>query len=192
MMDLIRQRLEVYENNLKRVTGIVRENRVETTKFIDKADKDILFISFDLMSSDFDHKSFRPMIVEFFDRIEKQGKMAFRYHVGKIPPLPNHYRVILFRIIKEMLNNTIKHAKATEANFNIFYDRDEAEIKVILSDNGKGFDDKKMKVENRGVGLNNVEIRVGYLKGKLEIRSDPFGTTVLVSTPVELTAYERF
>jgi signal transduction histidine kinase len=192
MMDLIRQRLEVYENNLKRVTGIVRENRVETTKFIDKADKDILFISFDLMSSDFDHKSFRPMIVEFFDRIEKQGKMAFRYHVGKIPPLPNHYRVILFRIIKEMLNNTIKHAKATEANFNIFYDRDEAEIKVILSDNGKGFDDKKMKVENRGVGLNNVEIRVGYLKGKLEIRSDPFGTTVLVSTPIELSAYERF
>jgi signal transduction histidine kinase len=192
MMDLVRQKVEVAENSTKRITGIVQENRVEKTKFINKADKDILFISHDLVFSDFDHKSFRPMIAEFFERIEKYGKMAFRYHVGKIPPLPNHYRVILFRIIKELLHNTIKHAKATELNFNIFYDRDEAEIKVILSDNGKGFDDKKMKVENRGVGLHNMEIRVGYLKGKLDIRSGPFGTTVLVSTPIELSAYERF
>ena len=192
MVAKIRQKLEVAENKLNGINGVAQENLTESIKLIEKSGMDIRFISHELMPSDLNHKGFKLMIAEFFAGMEKQGKMAFRYHVGKLPPLPRHYKIILFRIIKEMLNNTFNHAKATEANFNIFYDRDEADIKVILSDNGKGFDYKKMKVENRGMGLHNMKIRVGYLKGKLEIRSGPLGTTFLVSTPFELTDYERF
>lgn len=192
MVANIRQKLEDAENKLNGIYGIAQENLTESIKLFDKSDNDIRFIPHELMPSDLNHKGFKRMIAEFFARMEKQGKMAFRYHVSKLPPLPRHYKIILFRIIKEMLNNTVNHAKATEANFNIFYDRDEADIKLILSDNGKGFDYKKIKVENRGPGLKNMEIRVGYLKGKLEIRSGPLGTTVLVSTPFDLMAYERF
>jgi signal transduction histidine kinase len=191
LMAVIRLKVEDAENKVGGINQKIQENLAESVKLIEKATKDIRFIAHELMPSEVDQKRFEPMISELFAMMETQDRLDFRYHVSDLPPLPAYYKTNLFRIIKEMLNNTIKHAKGTEADIDIFYDNEDAEIKVILSDNGKGFDYTKMKEGNKGMGLKNLETRVTYLNGKHEISSGPLGTTVLVCIPFEINEYEQ-
>lgn len=86
--------------------------------------------------------------------------------------------IMLFRIIQELLNNIIKHAKATEAI--IQFNRQGNRLSIIVEDNGHGFNtmdaDRRIKA-----GLASVESRVSYLNGKLSIDSQQeSGTTVMM------------
>ncbi|MFD2201163.1 7TM diverse intracellular signaling domain-containing protein [Shivajiella indica] len=186
LMAMIRLKVEDAEIKLNGIDGSVQENLAETVKLIEKAGKDIRFIAHELMPSDIEHTRFKPMISELFAMMEKQDKLDFNYQIGDLPILPRHYKTNLFRIIKEMLNKTIKHANATKADIKIYFDYNDAEIKVIMSDNGKGFDYKKIKEVNRGMGLKNLENRIAYLKGKHEINSGPLGTKILICIPLEI------
>ncbi|MEO8111112.1 MAG: tetratricopeptide repeat protein [Ginsengibacter sp.] len=77
--------------------------------------------------------------------------------------------IIIYRIIQELLNNIMKHAAATEAFVQLI--REGARLNVVVEDNGKGFETSL--TENKGAGLENVRSRVDYLKGQLDIHSEP-------------------
>ncbi len=77
--------------------------------------------------------------------------------------------IIIYRIVQELLNNIIKHAAATDAFVQLI--RDGARLNVVVEDNGKGFDTNL--TDNKGAGLENVRSRVDYLKGQLDIHSEP-------------------
>ncbi len=69
----------------------------------------------------------------------------------------------LYRILQELLNNTLKHAKATEVH--ISFHTDNQELTIIYRDNGKGFNIGTLT--KRGLGLSNIESRVNMIHGKL-------------------------
>src|SRR5690606_36995340 len=86
--------------------------------------------------------------------------------------------IMLFRIIQELLNNIIKHAKATEEILQ--FNKQQNRLSIIVEDNGCGFStaaaDEKTKA-----GLASVKSRVSYLNGKLSIDSQKeSGTTVMI------------
>ncbi len=86
--------------------------------------------------------------------------------------------VMLFRIIQELLNNIIKHAKASEAI--IQFNKEGNRLSVLVEDNGEGFNMAE-KGEKAKAGLASVESRVTYLNGKLSIDSQKeTGTTVMM------------
>jgi signal transduction histidine kinase len=98
------------------------------------------------------------------------------YGMGK--RLNGSTEVMLFRIIQELLNNIIKHAKATEAI--IQFNKDENRLSIVVEDNGHGFNTAE-KDEKAKAGLVSVESRVTYLNGKLSIDSQKeTGTTVMM------------
>lgn len=76
-------------------------------------------------------------------------------------------QINIYRIVQEMLANAVKHAEATHImlqcsqNGNTFL--------ITQEDNGKGFDTNSNN--DKGIGLNNIKNRVGFLKGKMEIDS---------------------
>lgn len=74
----------------------------------------------------------------------------------------------LFRIIQELLNNALKHGKASKIEL-VLIDSS-SNLKIEFIDNGKGFDVKKALKKN-GLGLNNIKSRIAILKGKLFIES---------------------
>ncbi|RYD82758.1 MAG: sensor histidine kinase, partial [Sphingobacteriales bacterium] len=77
-----------------------------------------------------------------------------------------------------LLNNIIKHAKATEAI--IQFNKDENRLSIVVEDNGHGFNTAE-KDEKAKAGLASVESRVTYLNGKLSIDSQKeTGTTVMM------------
>jgi signal transduction histidine kinase len=191
LIALIRLKVENTENKLTGINGKIKENLGECVILLEKAAKDIRFIAHELMPTEIEQKRFKTLISELFAMMEKQDKLDFKYHVGELPILPVYMKTNLFRIIKEILNNTIKHAKASKADIDIFFDQEAGEIKMIMSDNGLGFDYQKITEENKGMGMKNLETRVAYLKGKHEITSGSSGTKVEVSIPFEVKDDEQ-
>lgn len=86
-------------------------------------------------------------------------------------------QVHLLQIIREAVNNAIKHAQAKVISITCVQDDDFIEVSV--TDNGVGFDTKHEKAEHYGLGI--MQERAQYLKGKLSISSEPGkGTQVRV------------
>ncbi|WP_027338935.1 sensor histidine kinase [Halonatronum saccharophilum] len=79
-------------------------------------------------------------------------------------------KLALYRIIQESLNNVIKHAKATKVNINLIILRPES-AKLMIKDNGQGFDIEQLKNKAGHLGLKGVEERVEEVTGKFEINS---------------------
>jgi signal transduction histidine kinase len=89
-----------------------------------------------------------------------------------LPALGNEKPIILFRMIQEIINNIIKHAKAKEIKFQA--ERKENGITIRIEDDGKGFD---RTIVTPGAGLQNLEIRAKMIDANLYIHTVPGGGT---------------
>lgn len=108
---------------------------------------------------------------EYCNTINAAELLTIKYQsLGMEARLEKSTEIIIYRIVQELLNNTLKHAVATEAFVQII--KDGNRLNVGVEDNGKGFDTNLIE-NNKGAGLSNVRSRVDYLKGQLDIHSEP-------------------
>ena len=77
-------------------------------------------------------------------------------------------RLTVFRIVQEQVNNILKHANATDATIKL--SREENEMTLLISDNGKGCD---LSQEKNGVGIINIRSRAQLYYGNVSIASTP-------------------
>jgi PAS domain S-box-containing protein len=105
---------------------------------------------------------------------------------GKIE-LDEDTKVVLFKAIRELLVNVVKHAGAK--NIKVGISRRDNEVKVTVEDDGAGFDVSKLGLpsgKKGGFGLFNIKERLEYMGGQLEIKSFPAkGTRVVMTAPVK-------
>lgn len=94
-------------------------------------------------------------------------------------------QITIYRIIQELINNALKYANATEILVNCSQNKDI--FFITVEDNGAGFDAKKANLFE-GMGLKNIQNRVNFLKGELEIDSQPDTGTVF---NIELNIFEN-
>jgi two-component system NarL family sensor kinase len=91
--------------------------------------------------------------------------------------------ITIYRVIQELINNAIKHAAATQAIVQV--SKTNGGLSVTVEDDGKGFDPSILK-NAKGIGWNNIESRIDFMKGKVDIQSAPGdGTSVLIELPVK-------
>lgn len=86
-----------------------------------------------------------------------------------------HIKIQIARIVQELLTNTYNHANASSVYIQL--KTTERYLTLIVRDNGSGFDTRLPK---KGIGLNNIELRVTYLKGAYKIKSSPKGSTAII------------
>ncbi len=111
-------------------------------------------------------------------------------------PLDQSVQAILFRAVRELLINVTKHADASTVLVEVSVyvvpstgtDAHQAFLKIVVSDNGKGFvPDDVTTTTGGGFGLINVRERLGYIGGNTEIVSAPNrGTAVTLTAPMSL------
>jgi PAS domain S-box-containing protein len=94
--------------------------------------------------------------------------------------IPHPVEIVMYRVFLELLNNTIKHAQATQVSIELLCLP--KELIFNYSDNGKGFDAANQK--NAGIGLKNIENRVRALKGSLRFQSESSGMMAVVKIPL--------
>jgi len=119
--------------------------------------------------------------------IEKAGVLKINFSAdGYEYPFDEQKSIYLFRMFQEALNNTLKHAKASEFTVNLVYTDDFFTMSLI--DNGTGFnlaDKKTNAAPGSGVGLRSLYNRSGIIGAEISIDSKPgIGTSVLIKLPL--------
>ncbi|WP_299672141.1 ATP-binding protein [uncultured Polaribacter sp.] len=111
----------------------------------------------------------KPAIEELCDDFNSSKKVTISYTVHYVKEsLSSQRELHLFRILQELINNSIRHGKATKIDLN-FEERKQSFI-FEYSDNGIGFNVEET-LSKKGLGLTNIENRVAILQGKMHLKS---------------------
>ncbi|MBC7864390.1 MAG: tetratricopeptide repeat protein [Bacteroidia bacterium] len=110
--------------------------------------------------------SINEAITHFLNRVEKDADLNIVVHLDDNlePHLSPARKMHLFRIIQELINNTIKHAEASNVKLEITNENNE-KIIMIYEDNGKGI----QSGPNDGMGMISMRERVKIMNGKMKI-----------------------
>lgn len=93
---------------------------------------------------------------------------------GDSTEFTSHCKLVIYRIVQELLHNVVKHSKATQVIVQGVWN--DENFTITVEDNGMGFDVSK---GSGGMGLKNVASRVKSLNGEFQLESSPGeGTTV--------------
>ena len=104
-------------------------------------------------------------------------QIKFNSTINSAIIFPSTKGINMFRVIQEAINNTLKHAEATEISIAIY--ENDTSFFVDIKDNGKGFDRNTI---NLGNGLENIQQRIKELDGKISISSEiGKGTAIKIS-----------
>jgi two-component system, NarL family, sensor kinase len=115
---------------------------------------------------------------DFCNDINKTGALQVSYQsIGMHDAVIEQITAItIYRVVQELINNTMKHAAAGTAIVQV--SKTDAGVSITVEDDGKGFDTSLLK-EKTGIGWSNIQSRISYLKGTLDVQSEPAkGTSV--------------
>jgi len=147
-------------------------------KMLDTAVEEVRSISQNLQPGSLMKLGLIPALKDMFNRFDEDIYPEIDFQVYDIPEkLPNMIALSIYRVIQELLHNTIKHAEANEVLIQINKENDE--LVIQFEDDGKGFDIDNLK--RKGMGLENIRSRINYLKGQINFDSKlGEGTSVLI------------
>lgn len=94
------------------------------------------------------------------------------------------YEVTLYRIVSELINNSLKYAQAKQISI-LFEKKEDNLIMLNYADDGIGFDFERTFRKKKGLGLVNIHSRVNSIGGKIEYASSP-GNGVQVKIEVKI------
>jgi signal transduction histidine kinase len=167
------------------------ENRVENElkktemkKIVDDTIAEIRLMSNALMPSSIDDFGIGVTLTNFIESVKKSTTVKIEYEdltLQDNSKITNYQAINLFRISKELINNSLKHSKAK--NIRITLSEFDDFISLFYFDDGIGFDISTVKL---GLGINNIKERVEICNGKIEINATPAKTTFEIELPVEL------
>ncbi|HLR38101.1 MAG TPA: ATP-binding protein, partial [Chitinophagaceae bacterium] len=97
---------------------------------------------------------------------------------GETKHLPKHIALIIYRVVQELVQNALKHARASAISVQLLYQKDE--LWITVEDDGQGFDTAVIDHKHRN-GLNNLIYRLEKIGGSVDIESQPnIGTTIFI------------
>ena len=139
-------------------------------------------ISHTLIPKKFQQNAFTDLVQQFANSISKTNavQVAFYPHPKEtINNIDEKIQVELFKILQELMTNTLKHAKAKNVDIHLNLIGDE--LSLLFEDNGIGFNTLEKET---GIGLKNITSRIQKLKGTLHIdSSENRGTVIAIEIP---------
>ncbi len=181
MMSAARMNLSSFYNTAKIDDRDQNKSLVNIIQLVDDSCKEVRAVSHSMMPSALLNKGLPDALRELADKITNKHLSVSFYSEGFTERLSTTTETILFRVIQECINNSIKHAEASTLDISLINDNDG--ISVTIEDNGKGFVIDGEQTEE-GMGLSNIRSRIQFLKGTVDIDSSP-GNGTLVAIHVQ-------
>ncbi|MFK7748298.1 MAG: sensor histidine kinase [Kordia sp.] len=103
---------------------------------------------------------------EFSNSKKVKVSSKIDYKIGR---LSKDSELHVFRIVQELMNNSMRHGKAKTIALN--FEPENENLFLYYKDDGLGFDTSKISVQ-KGLGLRNIESRVSLLKGEINYHSE--------------------
>lgn len=154
---------------------------------IDNLHNEIRKICYELKPQLLEELGLFAAINSMVNRIQKDSRILGSTNlIGEEQRLPFNKELAIYRVVQESINNIIKHSGAKEFSVQLIYSGDT--LRVIISDDGKGFDVEKTIAsgENRGFGLLNMSERIENIGGSIKFNSaENEGTIIFIEVSTE-------
>lgn len=155
----------------------------KSSKYIDDIIRRMREISNDLLPNVLIRKGLTAAIEDFLSKMP-QNNMAIEFTCTSDHRVSSHIEVNVYRIVQEIVHNTVKHAGATKLKLELSIN--ETQLSLASADNGKGFDYQEMIRKNGGLGLLNLQSRADVMGGDFDFKSEKGkGTSYLFLIPLK-------
>jgi hypothetical protein len=167
--------------------AIGKEVQQKLFPMIEQTRTDVRFISHELMPPALQYANLNVMLEDYVERLGNVHQLI-HFHYFSLPEQANWELVSsqkayeLYRIVQEVLGNSLSHSKATEIEIILSMIAEERKIVLTVSDNGKGA--SVSLASGNGIGLRTVEDRVKCIDGVYSLTSDAKGTSFIVETGI--------
>jgi len=161
-------------SNMKTNLIVTPENMVVFERSLDMIDtsiKELRRVAHNMMPEMLTKFGLDEALKDYCSTVNATKLLSVKYQsLGMETRLDKTTEIFVYRIVQELLNNILKHAFATETFIQLIRESDR--LNIVVEDNGKGFDTALLE-SNKGAGWVNIRSRVEYLKGELDIHSEP-------------------
>jgi signal transduction histidine kinase len=161
------------------------DNDAMALKILDESIKEVRDISHSMMPPALLNKNLVQAIEEFVERLNHKGEMIIHTEWVNTEDLEldKTTTLMLYRSVQEIITNIFKHARATTINIEMV--NHDTDFTLMIYDDGIGFDKEKVLNTGGGLGLKNIQSRIGYIGGNLQIDTMPEkGVTYIIELPV--------
>ena len=150
---------------------------------VDDSVKEVRAVSHNMMPNTLIKLGLASAVREFITKLGNAPTLKVDLEiVGLDTRLDNQIETVLYRVIQEIVNNIIKHAKASQISMQLI--RHDTELNIMIEDNGVGFDTNQLD-NFEGIGLKGIQTRIEFLNGSVHFDSSiGRGTTVIIDIPL--------
>ena len=128
------------------------------------------------------YSAFNSLTIRLNNSIK--SKVEFYCNIDSEDRFDGDLELNLYRCGQELINNAVKHAKASEILVQVI--KHEHSIILMVEDDGIGFEQNVKNMDNYGIGLTNIETRVRTFDGTFIIESlENKGTTASIEIPLK-------
>ena len=128
---------------------------------------------------------FISALESFMEKIEETTRIEFLFSHNTSREIEEHMRANLYRVLIELINNTLKYGEASKVRIDI-QEHDNL-LDIYFEHNGKGFNlEETLKKKRKGMGLFNLINRIHSLNGEIDYQTSPEeGVKVKITAPFE-------
>lgn len=173
--------------NMKENLILTPDNAVlfdKSLNMLDNTIADLRKVAHNLMPEALVKFGLQEAVRDFCNSIQSATAIKIIFQpIGVYQQLNNTAEVFTYRIIQELVNNAVKHAKALQIIVQLTVNNNK--ISIAVEDDGKGFDVNAL-TNSKGAGMDNIKYRVQYFNGTIDtVTSLGNGTSVNVELRVE-------
>ena len=180
LLSTVKNHFSTIQNEIK---ALEKLNLTEKTgELIDEACIEVRRISHNMMPHALSLSGLKGAIEDLAEQLVSEGFDTTLEISDELRYLEETKKVMIYRLVQEIISNIRKHAEAKTILIQLLvYER---EIKLIIEDDGKGFEYNKALAKG-GLGLKSINSRVEFLDGQINWDSQPEkGTTISINIPV--------
>lgn len=170
-----------YIDRVDSLTVEQKSSHRELMKILDQSIQTVKRIAWELTPEAFHYSGLSQSLTSLCGRFDGKGLQVQFLEEGEKLIWNDHRALFVFRIVQELVSNTIKHALASCLTVHLFWTPTNLIVKV--SDDGQGF---TLSDKREGVGWWNIQHRSSQLNAKIEIGEPPIGLGSAVTLTVPL------
>lgn len=153
------------------------------SKLLEQASSDVRRISHNMMPGLLTKLGLYDALEDLFDGLKESGELKVETIIPETEERLNENKeIMIYRIVQEMVNNTIKHSKAKNISFQLRLI--DEQLLLQFADDGIGFNVEE-QLEKKSLGLTGIQSRINFLNGTMSLESGSGkGTRYLLEIPI--------
>lgn len=183
LMSALKSHLAAIYKEIEKIETVHIDQEMDS--IIDRAGRELRRIAYNMSPTTLANLGLKHSIEDLVVFYTNRGDTEINFQWLGDPLVYEENRdLMIYRVVQEILTNAYKHADAKTIKLQISILTDE--IQLIYKDDGRGFDTTDEQKNKKGMGLKNMNSRVSYLSGNIEISSAMGkGSTIEIHVPLK-------